>query len=89
MLLEKLEAIKIRFENVERDLSAPETMKDMKRFAQLNREYKELQKVMAKYDEYKNVLSNLEHAKEVMSNEKGQRVSRNGRSRAGRTGKTF
>jgi len=33
MLLEKLEAIKIRFENVERELSAPETMKDMKRFA--------------------------------------------------------
>ncbi len=70
MLLEKLEAIKIRFENVERELSAPETMKDMKRFAQLNRDYKELKKVMEKFEEYKNVLSNLEHAKEVMSNEK-------------------
>src|SRR4051794_7935602 len=70
MLLEKLEAIKIRFENVEREISNPETMKDMKRFAALNREYKDLQYLMEKFGEYKNVLTNLEHAREVIANEK-------------------
>src|ERR1041384_5248123 len=70
MLLEKLEGIKVRFENLEMELSAPEAMKDMKRFAQLNREYKELQKIVEKYYEYKNVVTNLEHAREVIANEK-------------------
>src|SRR3954470_3843673 len=70
MLLEKLEGIKIRFENLEMDLSAPDAMKDMKRFAQMNREYKEMQKIMEKYHEYKNVVSNLEHSREVIANEK-------------------
>ena len=37
MLLEKLEAIKKRFQEVELELSNADAMKDMKRFAQLNR----------------------------------------------------
>src|SRR3954469_202329 len=70
MLLDKLELIKRRFEDVERELGTPEVMKNMKRFAQLNREYKELQLIVQKYEEYKNVQSNLEHTQQVMSNEK-------------------
>ena len=72
MLLEKLEAIKKRFEEVERELGTPEVMKNMKRFAQLNREYKELQQIVNKYHEYKNIQSNLEHTQQVMSNEKDE-----------------
>jgi len=70
MLLDKLQAIKRRFEEVERELGTPDVMKNMKRFAQLNREYKELQLIVQKYQEYKNVQSNLEHTQHVMSNEK-------------------
>ena len=55
MLLDKLEAIKNRFEDVEREISSPEAMSDMKRFAQLNREYKELQVIVEKYALYKDV----------------------------------
>ena len=40
-MLEKLEAIKRRFEDVEVELSSPTAMSDMKRFAQLNKEYKD------------------------------------------------
>lgn len=47
-------------------------MKDMKRFAQLNREYKELQKIVEKYHVYKNVQSNLDHSKTVVANEKDE-----------------
>lgn len=72
MLLEKLDAIKDRFLEVERELSSPDAMSDMKRFAQLNREYKELQVIVEKSDQYKNVQSNLEHARKVVANEKDE-----------------
>src|SRR3954470_13837292 len=70
MLLEKLELIKMRFGDVEKELSNADAMSDMKRFAQLNREYKELQKIVAKYHELQNVISNLDHSKDVLRNEK-------------------
>lgn len=72
MLLEKLELIKNRFQEVEKELSTPGVMDDMKRFAQLNREYKELGRIVGKYDEYRNILSNLEHSKDVFSNERDE-----------------
>ncbi|HNP97879.1 MAG TPA: peptide chain release factor 1, partial [Bacteroidia bacterium] len=72
MLLDKLEAIKQRFEDVEMQLSSPGVMSDMKRFAQLNREYKDLQKIVEKYHVYKNVQSNLENAKKLVANEKDE-----------------
>lgn len=72
MLLDKLESIKKRFEEVERELGTPDVMKNMKRFAQLNREYKELQRIVEKYHEYQNTLSNLDHTRDVMANEKDE-----------------
>lgn len=72
MLLEKLEMIQSRFKDVELELSNADAMRDMKRFAQLNREYKELQKIVEKYQEMKNVLSNLDHSKDVLRNEKDE-----------------
>ncbi|MFM2136294.1 MAG: hypothetical protein RL021_1694 [Bacteroidota bacterium] len=72
MLLDKLEAIHQRFIDVEMELSSPEAMSDMKRFAQLNREYKELQPIVEKYFEYRNVQSNLEHARQLVQNEKDE-----------------
>lgn len=70
MLLEKLQAIQLRFEDVEKLLSSPDVMNDMKRFAQLNRDYKSLKIIVEKYHEYRNVMSNLEHARKVVSIEK-------------------
>jgi peptide chain release factor 1 len=72
MLLEKLQLIELRFSDVEKELSNGDAMSDMKRFAQLNREYKELQKIVAKYHELQNVLSNLDHSKDVLRNEKDE-----------------
>ena len=70
MLLEKLEAIKNRFDDVERELSSPEAMKDMKRYTQLSRDYKELKAVVEKYYVYKMLSSNLDNARNVVANEK-------------------
>ena len=69
-MLEKLEAIKLRWEDVEEQLSNPDVIQDMKRFAQLNKEYKDLTKIVDEYKVYKNVMSNIEANKEILSNEK-------------------
>jgi peptide chain release factor 1 len=45
-------------------------MDDMKRYIQLNKEYKELNPVVGAYKEYKNTLSNIDSAKEILSTEK-------------------
>src|SRR4051812_37672432 len=69
-MLEKLEAIKQRWEEVERELSNPATMNDMKRFAQLSKEYKDLGKVVDEYHIYHNVISNIEANKQILATEK-------------------
>jgi len=72
MLLDKLEAIYQLFMDVEKEISSPDAMSDMKRFAQLNREYKELKPIVDKYFEYKNVQSNLDNAKQLVQHEKDE-----------------
>lgn len=69
-MLQKLESIYIRFKQVEDMLSQPEVVSDMKRFTQLNREYRELQKVVEKYFEYKNLVGNIDNCRQVLNNEK-------------------
>lgn len=69
-MLDKLEAIKQRWEEVERELSNPDTMKDMKRFAKLNKEYKDLGKIVDEYKIYKNVSSNIDANREILATEK-------------------
>ena len=73
-MLEKLEAIKMRWEEVERELSNPVTVSDMKRFTQLNKEYKDLGKIVDEYKVYKNVVSNIEANKEILANEKDEEL---------------
>lgn len=68
-MLNKLEAIAGRFQEVELLLSDPGTVADMKRFKMLNKEYKELGRVVDAYHVYKDVLEKLESAKHVLNNE--------------------
>lgn len=72
MFLDKLDSIKNRFEDVELQLSSPHVMSDMKRYAQLNREYKGLKEIVVKIDDYKNLVSNLENARNLVANEKDE-----------------
>lgn len=69
-MLEKLEAIKLRWEEVERELSSPQAMADMKRYAQLNKEYKDLGKIVDEYKVYKNIVSNIETNRNILATEK-------------------
>lgn len=69
-MVDKLEEIKNRFDEVEQLLVQPDTISDMKKYSRLNKEYKGLEKIVQKYEEYRNVLSNLESAKNVIATEK-------------------
>ncbi len=71
-MLDKLEAIKIRFDEVTNQMNDPSAMEDMKRFIKLSKDYKELQPVIEAYEKYKNILSNIDHAKDIIHNEKDE-----------------
>lgn len=73
-MLDKLEAIKLRWEEVERELSDPATMSDMKRYAQLNKDYKDLGKIVDEYKIYKNVVSNIDANREILATEKDEEL---------------
>jgi peptide chain release factor 1 len=71
-MLEKLELIFQRWKTVEGDLSSPDAMTDMKRFAQMNKEYKDLAKIVDEYNVYKNIMSNIDSNKEILATEKDE-----------------
>lgn len=71
-MLDKLEAIKERFEDVSQQLIQPDAMSDMKRYKALNKEYKDLEKIVIEYKKYQSLLSNIENAKQVISTEKDE-----------------
>ena len=69
-MIEKLREISHRFEEVGQLLGQPEVVKDMKKFKQLSKEYRDLEKVVVKYKKFVLVLEGLEHAREVLEKEK-------------------
>jgi len=71
-MLDKLEAIRQRYEDVNEQLMQPEAMSDMKRYKALNKEYKDLGKIVTEYRNYQQVLSNIEGAREVIATEKDE-----------------
>jgi peptide chain release factor 1 len=69
-MIDKLEAIKQRFQDVAELIVHPDAMKDMKKYSKLGKEYKELEKIVNQYKEFKDLLSNIDSAKKVLSTEK-------------------
>ncbi len=71
-MIQKLEEIKHRFEEVGQLLMQPESAKDQKKFTQLSKEYRDLEKIVVKYNAYQKVLRDLKHAKDLLGKEKDQ-----------------
>ena len=69
-MIDKLEEIKHRFEEVGQLIVQPDIVTDMEKYGKLNKEYKDLEKIVIKYKEFTEASSNLANAKEVLSNEK-------------------
>ena len=71
-LTEKLQELKKKYETLSGQLSEPDVMSDMKKYIQLNREYKELEPIVAAGDKYIKMVSDLEGAKEILAKENPQ-----------------
>ena len=69
-MIEKLEEIKLRFEEVGQLLAQPDTVSDMKKFSKLSKEYRDLEKIVQKYNQYRDAKGHLKQAKEVLEQEK-------------------
>ena len=52
-MLDKLEAIKIRYEDIQQQMNEPSVMSDMKNYIKLNKDYKELQPIMEGFEDFK------------------------------------
>ena len=65
-MLEKLQIIQQRFDEVSDLIIQPDIIADQKRYVQLNKEYKDLSKLMEKGRLYKTLLSNQEEAMEII-----------------------
>lgn len=70
MLLEKLQAINERYEEVGRLITDPAIVSDMKRYISLNKEYKDLGPIITAYKEYKNIFENIQSTREILAKEK-------------------
>jgi peptide chain release factor 1 len=68
-MFSQLENLKGKFIELGKTLSDPAAMSDMKRYAQLNKEYRELEKVVDLYDRYRILLSNIETNKQIINTE--------------------
>ena len=68
-MIDKLQAIKVRFEEVSKLIIDPNIISDMSRYIKLNKEYKDLEIIVGAYDNYSNVISNINSAKKILSEE--------------------
>lgn len=68
-MLEKLAAIKARFDELSISLSNPEIVSDNKKFTQLSKEYRSLEKIVNIRNEYSEVLDNIEFNREVLNSD--------------------
>lgn len=71
-LLDKILGLQEKHEALQAQLSDPAVISDMKKYIQLNREYKELDPVIAAGLEYKKLVESYEMAKEILANEKDE-----------------
>lgn len=72
MMIEQLEAIRERFEEVSQQITQPEVVSDMVQFKRISKEYKDLEKIVKAYQAYRLVISQWEEAKYLLENEKDE-----------------
>ncbi len=68
-MLDKLEAIHARFLDIEEKLADPSIIADVKKYASLHKEYKELQELENIYQQYKEILNDIRHAEQMMKDQ--------------------
>jgi peptide chain release factor 1 len=71
-MLEKLESLYKRYEEISRQINEPDVMSDMKRYIKLKKDFKELTPVIDAYKDYSKITEDIESAKQLLSEEKDE-----------------
>ena len=66
-MLDKLEAIKAKFDDLGVALTNPEVVNDNKRFSQMSKEYRSLEKIVQAYQSYLRILDDIAFNKEALN----------------------
>ena len=74
-ILTRLDGLKLKYEEMGEQMTDPEVIADVKRFIQLNKEYKELEPIIEASEHYRTAIANLQEAKDVLANEKDEESS--------------
>ncbi len=69
-ILNRLDGLKLKYEEIGEQMTDPEVIGDMKRFVALNKEYKELQPLVEASEKYRTAVANLAEAKDLLATEK-------------------
>jgi peptide chain release factor 1 len=67
MMLDRLQYVKQRFDEISDLIIQPDVIADQKRYVQLNQEYKSLNALVQKREEYINLDSNIKEAQEIIA----------------------
>ncbi len=73
-LLSKIDGLKDKFAQLQEQISDPDVMSDMKRYVQLNKEYKELEPIVAAGEKFAKMLKDYDSAKEILQLEKDEEL---------------
>ena len=81
-LLEKLAGLREKYEAIGKQIADPEVISDMKRYVQLNKDYKELEPIIAAGEKYRKAIDDLAGAKDILINEKDEDLKEMAREEA-------
>lgn len=73
-LLEKLDGLSSKFEEISTLITDPSVIADTKRFIKLNKEYSDLEKIISKRNEYSSMLHNLQEANTILATERDEEL---------------
>ena len=73
-LLDRLDGLESRFEEISTLITDPAVIADMKRFTKLSKEYRDLEKIHTAGRDYRNLLANIEEAKHTMAKESDEEL---------------
>jgi peptide chain release factor 1 len=68
-MIDKLDIVHQRFIEVSDLIIQPDIIANQKRYVQLNREYKDLNRIVAKAEIYKSIIANIEEAEDIIKEE--------------------
>jgi len=68
-LLDKLEGLQHKFDEISTLITDPDVITDQKRYVKLNKEYRDLEKILIAKKEYELAIAHLNEAKDILINE--------------------